>query len=99
MSDYIVSPKADEDVFELWRYLYEHAGFEIANRVEAEIYGAFEVLAQNPRLGHKRSDLTSHPVLFFTVYSYMIVYRPETPLEIARVLHGKRDLPRLLEKS
>jgi plasmid stabilization system protein ParE len=98
MSDYIVSPKADEDIFGVWRYLYSRAGIEVANRVEAEIYSAFETLAQNPRLGHKRSDLTSHPVLFFGVYSYMIVYRPHAPLEIARVLHGKRDLKRILEK-
>ncbi len=96
MSSYIVSPRADEDIFEVWRYLYERAGVEIANRVESELYNAFELLAQNPRIGHQRSDLTSHPVLFLTVYSYMIVYRPNTPLEIARVLHGKRDLRRIL---
>lgn len=97
MSGYIVSPKADEDIFEIWRYLCARAGIDVANLVEAEIYGAFETLAQNPGLGHKRSDLTSHPVLFFAVYSYMIVYRPCTPLEIARVLHGRRDLKRILE--
>lgn len=68
MSGYVLSPKAHEEVFEIWRYLYERAGIDVANRVEAEIYGAFETLAQNPRLGHERSDLTSHPVLFFTVY-------------------------------
>lgn len=99
MSGYIVSPKADEDIFEVWRYLYEQAGVEVANRVEAELYGTFEMLARNPGIGHKRSDLTSHPVLFVAVYSYMIVYRPHTPLEIARVLHGKRDLKRILAKS
>src|SRR5260370_97076 len=98
MSGYTVAPKADEDIFEVWRYLYERAGIEVANRVEEEIYGTFDMLVQNPRLGHKRYDLTSHPVLFFTVYSYMIVYRPHTPLEIARVLHGKRNLKRILEK-
>ena len=98
MSGYIVSPKADEDIFEVWRYVYERAGIEVANRVEAKLCSAFETLAQNPRLGHKRSDLTPHPVMFFTVYSYMIVYRPRTPLEIARVLHGKRDLKRILEE-
>jgi plasmid stabilization system protein ParE len=98
MSGYIVSPKADEDLFEVWRYIYARADIQVANRVEAEIYGAFESLVQNRWLGHKRSDLTSHPVLFFAVYSYMIVYRPRTPLEIARVLHGKRDLKRILEK-
>ena len=96
MSSYIVSPRADEDIFEVWRYLYERAGVEIANRVESELYNAFELLSQNPRIGHQRSDLTSHSVLFLTVYSYMIVYRPNTPLEIARVLHGKRDLRRIL---
>jgi antitoxin ParD1/3/4/toxin ParE1/3/4 len=84
MSSYIVSPRADEDIFEVWRYLYERAGVEIANRVESELYNAFELLSQNPRIGHQRSDLTSHSVLFLTVYSYMIVYRPNTPLEIAR---------------
>jgi plasmid stabilization system protein ParE len=98
MSGYIVSLKADEDIFEVWRYLYERASVEVANRVEAEIYGAFDTLGQNPRIGHKRSDLTSHPVLFFAVYSYMIIYRPGPPLEIVRVLHGKRDLKRILEK-
>ena len=95
MSDYIVSPQADQDIFEIWCYLFERAGDEVANRVEFEFYAAFDALAQNPRIGHKRSDLTSYPVFFFTVYSYMIVYRPDTPLEIARVLHGKRDLRRI----
>jgi antitoxin ParD1/3/4/toxin ParE1/3/4 len=96
MSGHIISPKADEDVFQIWRYLYDQAGVEIANRVEADLYAAFETLARNPRLGHQRADLTSYPVLFFTVYSYLIVYRPHAPLEIARVLHGKRDVKRLL---
>jgi plasmid stabilization system protein ParE len=96
MSAYIVSPKADEDIFEVWRYLYGRAGVEVANRIEAELYGTFEKLAQNPGRGHQRSDLTSHNVLFFSVYSYMIVYRPRTPLEIARVLHGRQDLKQIL---
>jgi plasmid stabilization system protein ParE len=45
MSSYIVSPRADEDIFEVWRYLYERAGVEIANRVESELYNAFELLS------------------------------------------------------
>ena len=35
-------------------------------------------------------------VLFVTVYSYMIAYRPQPPVEIVRVLHGSRDLRRVL---
>lgn len=97
MSDYIVSPKADEDIFDVWRYLFERASVEVANRVESELYAAFETLAQHPRIGHRRSDLTSYPVLFFAVYSYLIVYRPDVPVEIVRVLHGKRDIRRILQ--
>ena len=95
---YVVSPEKDEDIFEIWRYLCQKASLEVANRVEKEIYFAFEALDRNPGLGHKRSDLTSHPVLFFTVYSYMIVYRVKTSLEIVRVLHGRRNVRQILSQ-
>jgi len=35
-------------------------------------------------------------VLFFSVYQYMIVYRRRTPLEIVAVLHGERDVKRMV---
>ncbi len=39
------------------------------------------------------------PVKFFPVYSYLIVYRPETkPLQVVAILHGRRDLEQLLSK-
>ena len=38
-------------------------------------------------------------VLKWSVFSYLVIYRPDTtPLEIVRVLHGKRDVRRLLEE-
>ena len=98
MSNYVVSPQADEDIFEIWRYLCQKASLEVANRVEEEIRFAFEVLDRHPGLGHKRSDLTPHPVLFFTLYSYMIVYRVKTSLEIVRVLHGRRNVKQILSQ-
>jgi antitoxin ParD1/3/4/toxin ParE1/3/4 len=42
--------------------------------------------------------LTDAAVKFFPVYSYLIVYRPETsPLQIVSILHGRRDLEQLLK--
>jgi plasmid stabilization system protein ParE len=36
-------------------------------------------------------------VKFFSVYSYLIVYRPESsPLQVVAILHGHRDVERLL---
>lgn len=40
-----------------------------------------------PGQGHTRKDLTKRPVLFFPLYSFLVVYQPEvTPLRIMAVL-------------
>ncbi|MCE9520112.1 MAG: type II toxin-antitoxin system RelE/ParE family toxin [Verrucomicrobia bacterium] len=60
------SPEAKDDLQEIWVYI---AGDnpEAADKLEADIYEACEALANNPRLGHNRRDLTDEPVLFWTV--------------------------------
>jgi antitoxin ParD1/3/4/toxin ParE1/3/4 len=50
-------------------------------------------LAACPGIGHLRNDLTDEPVRFWCIYSYLIVYRPETkPIEVIRVIHGAQDV-------
>ena len=78
-------------------YLAKQAGYTTANRVEGELYEAFSALAEVPGQGHRREDLTHKDLLFFAVYSYMIVFRIADPIEIVRVLHGRRNLKRLLK--
>lgn len=57
-------------------------------------------LAQMPEVGHLRQDLSEEPLRFWMIYSYLIIYRPETrPLQILRVLHASRDVRRLLEED
>ena len=59
--------------------------------------GKIGYLAANPGGGHWRRDLTDESVRFYSVYSYLIVYRPQTkPLEVVAILHGGRDLEELL---
>jgi antitoxin ParD1/3/4/toxin ParE1/3/4 len=42
-------------------------------------------------------DLTEEAVRFFSVYSYLIVYRPETkPVQVVAMLHGHRDVEHIL---
>jgi len=94
---YIVAPEAEGDLRQIWRYLLGEAGLALANRIQGELVDAFEGLADVPGKGHKRPDLTSRDVLFFSVYQYMIVYRRAELLEIVAVLHGKRDVKRLLK--
>jgi plasmid stabilization system protein ParE len=97
MSNFILSPEADEDVWQIWLYLAEQEGTALADRIEAELFEAFGTLAHLPGIGHRRPDLTDHPVFFFAVYQYLIVYRKCEPLEIAAVLHGKRDVQQILK--
>jgi hypothetical protein len=56
-------------------------------------YAACELLAKNPRLGHRRPDLTGEPVLFWPVRGqYMVIYLSYTePLMIVRILQGTRN--------
>jgi plasmid stabilization system protein ParE len=52
-----------------------------------------------PGKGHVREDLTTRDVLFWPVRSYQIIYRSGTrPLEVVAVLHGKRNLRRILRE-
>ncbi len=80
----------------LWEFNPTAASF-----VVEEIYGCFPLLAEQPAMGHRRQDLTRLPVRFWTVRGrYLVVYRDQaTPVEIARVLNGDRDIAFILEQS
>ncbi|MCE0521301.1 MAG: type II toxin-antitoxin system RelE/ParE family toxin [Methylacidiphilales bacterium] len=92
MNGYELSPEALADLREIWAYI---AGDNpiAADELEADIYQACELLARNPRLGHRRPDLTDEPVLFWPVRGrYLVIYqRALQPLKIARILHAARD--------
>ena len=70
-----------------------------SNRVSEGLRDAMRLIAERPGIGHTRADLAREPVRFWPVFSYLVIYRPETkPLEVVRVLRGKRDVRRLLEE-
>jgi antitoxin ParD1/3/4/toxin ParE1/3/4 len=95
MSGYRLTSRAETDLFAIWAYIARDS-IDSADRVEHAIYSACAFLAENSLAGHRRSDLTNLPVLFWAVVKYpryVIVYNPTTrPLEIVRILHGARDV-------
>ena len=87
------------DLVQIWRYIREKAGVDTADRVEAVIREKIVFLAETAGGGHWRKDLTDESVKFFSVYSYLIVYRPESkPLQVVAILHGHRDVEQILKK-
>lgn len=101
MSAYALTPLARSDVFEIWAYIARDSE-EAADRVEQAIYEALAFVGAGPMRGHYRPDLTERPLRFWTLTrypNYTVVYRPDTaPLQIVAVLHGRRDLKRILDQ-
>jgi plasmid stabilization system protein ParE len=100
VSAYPLTPLAKADNFEIWSYIAD-ANEDAADRVERAIYDACAFVAKSPLRGHSRSGLTTRSLRFWilTRYpNYAVVYRPETaPLEIVAILHGKRNIRRILK--
>jgi plasmid stabilization system protein ParE len=98
-SRFIFTEEAQAQLLEILDYLTDESE-SAAVRVRQAIYDAIATLAERPRIGHTREDLTNRPVRFWSVYSYLVVYDPQSqPLTIVAILHGARDVERLLKAT
>lgn len=97
MKSYVITEPARDDMLGIWNYIAQDS-FQVADRVIDELEADMEKIAAMPGLGHRRSDSPDPRYRFWTVYSYLIVYHPDSdPLEIVRVVHGQRDVPAVLQ--
>jgi antitoxin ParD1/3/4/toxin ParE1/3/4 len=97
MKRFVLTRPAERDLDAIKTFLKERTGPEIARRVMRDLRSALELLASQPGIGHAREDLTTRPLKFWPIYSYLIVYDPvPVPVQIIRVLHGKRDIQAII---
>ncbi len=98
MSHYALSKEAALDLEEIWDFIAAD-NLSAADRWSAKLLQACATLGKNPGLGHKRSDLTALPILFWPVGSYLILYRIQNAtVEILAVTLGERDIPTVLSQ-
>jgi plasmid stabilization system protein ParE len=101
MNAYVLTPLAKADIFDIWSYIADDSE-DAADRVERAIYDACAFIAEAPLRGRSRPELTTRSLRFWTLTrypNYTVVYRPETaPLEIVAVIHGKRNIRRILKQ-
>ncbi len=98
MSAYVLSPDALQDLQDIWDFI-SSGNVNAAAELEDEFFNAVEKLAQYPRMGHTRSDITDRDVRFWTTGSYLIVYREgPSALQILAILHGAQDIPEVIRK-
>ena len=92
MPGYFLAPQARADLREILNYIADDS-IDAADKALNRLLEVFELLGENPDMGHFREDLTLAPVRFFPVYSYLVVYMANTsPVEIVRVLGGAQDI-------
>jgi len=87
---YRLSALAEQDLEEIWSYVAEDASPAAADRLIDAIIDRFELLAEQPRMGRLRPEF-GEGVRSFAVEGYVIYYRHEGDVLIARILHGRRD--------
>ena len=94
-----LTPDAIDDLEAIWSFIFKDNP-DAADAVEEEIRSACAMLAKRPLMGRVRRDLTMLSVRFWTIprhSNYIIVYKPDSrPIEIVRILHGMRNIKRIL---
>jgi plasmid stabilization system protein ParE len=95
---YLLSPAATADVEGIAGFLDEHAP-HATGKVLAGLRNAMVRIAAAPGTGHPREDLADEPLRFLVVWSYLVVYRHSSPIEIVRVLHASRDVAKELRRK
>ena len=91
MARIIRAPAAQADAVEIWAYIAEDnpsAADQLLDRFDR----IFQKLATQPLLGKAVEEIAPN-LRFIPIGSYLIFYRAiEDGVEIARVLHGARDV-------
>ena len=95
MNSVVLSELAEGDLAEIWvEIARDH--IESADRFIDELRARAQHLAEQPLMGRERS-LFGLNVRSFPHGEYLLIYRPTpTGVAIARVIHGRRDLTRIV---
>lgn len=49
---YVLTPLDEADLDDIWDYVAERFGFDLADGVLESLHRAFRLLAENPEIGH-----------------------------------------------
>ena len=97
MAGFELTELAYGDLTEIEEFITCKENKKLAQGVLDRLLEAMHTLSEIPGMGHSRRDLTDKPVLFWPVYSYLIVYQEyQAGIVVIRVLGVRMDITQLL---
>ncbi len=94
MATVTLSRAASRDLADIWAYIATD-DLRTADAWLDQVENSCRTLANFPGIGRRREDLGGK-VLSFPIGAYIVFYRPiDGGIELARVLHGSRDIERI----
>ncbi len=84
------------DLEKLRRRLKRKASVRVADMVEDAIFAGILECERLSMIGHPHADIRDKSLLFYYVYDYAIIFRRQPYVFVVRVIHGARNLPKLL---
>lgn len=94
---YALRELARADLEAIWDYTVEHWGVEQAERYLQELFGGFEDLATNPRLGRKRGDVKAGYRSFPQGRHVVFYVIAPGGIEVIGIVHHSADVDAHLE--
>jgi toxin ParE1/3/4 len=96
MARVIRSKQAQNDLEEILDYLDTQSS-DAADRFAIKFDDTCDLHATHPQIGASSEEYAPN-LRHFTVWNYAIFYRPiEDGIELIRIIHGARDVPKLFE--
>ena len=85
---YRILRRADKDIEAICNYIAQD-NVDAADRLDERLHAIIQVLAEFPKMGHRRADVSAPEYLFWVEGNYVIAYRTR-----GKTLHGRPRCPR-----
>lgn len=97
ITSFLLSNDTDADLDEIFDYTEAEHGFNNAVKYLSNLEYLFEQLIKNPNLGKERKEIKKG-IYSIVEQEHIIFYEiHEEYILIARVLHGRRDIPKFIK--
>lgn len=98
MADYLLTPKARQDLEAIWDTGVQRWGRAHADRHIRTLAATFALIADFPELAPLRDEF-SPPIRIHPHGAHLVLYHQDGGVVILRVLHGRQDLLAALEEG